>query len=90
MGSRRYSTPTKAVSSPVRPSLGHCWNGASKSAWMARGATWATSSWNGCGGASNVYLEAYEDGTEAKQGIESYLDFYNRGRPHQALGYRTP
>jgi hypothetical protein len=37
-----------------------------------------------------VYLKAYKDGTEAKQGIGSYLDFYNRERPHQALGYRTP
>ena len=37
-----------------------------------------------------VYLKAYKDGTEAKQGIGAYLDFYNRERPHQALGYRTP
>jgi putative transposase len=37
-----------------------------------------------------VYLKAYKDGTEAKQGIGTYLDFYNRERPHQALGYRTP
>jgi len=37
-----------------------------------------------------VYLKAYKDGTEAKQGIGSYLDFYNRERPHQELGYRTP
>jgi len=36
------------------------------------------------------YLKAYKDGTEAKQGIGAYLDFYNRERPHQALGYRTP
>ena len=34
-----------------------------------------------------VYLKAYKDGTEAKQGIGAYLDFYNRERPHQALGY---
>ena len=37
-----------------------------------------------------VYLKAYKDGAEAKQGIGAYLDFYNRERPHQALGYRTP
>ena len=37
-----------------------------------------------------VYLKAYKGGTEAKQGIGAYLDFYNRERPHQALGYRTP
>jgi len=37
-----------------------------------------------------VYLKAYKDGTEAKQGIGTSLGFYNRERPHQALGYRTP
>jgi hypothetical protein len=35
-------------------------------------------------------LKAYKDRTEAKQGIGTYLDFYNRVRPHQALDYRTP
>ena len=37
-----------------------------------------------------VYLKAYKDGTEAKQGIGAYLDFYNRERPHQTLGYWAP
>ena len=37
-----------------------------------------------------VYLKAYQNGTEARKGIGAYLDFYNRDRPHQALGYRTP
>ena len=37
-----------------------------------------------------VYLKAYQNGTEARQGIAAYLGFYNRERPHQALGYRTP
>ena len=37
-----------------------------------------------------VYLNAYQNGTEARNGIASYLDFYNQERPHQALGYRTP
>jgi putative transposase len=37
-----------------------------------------------------VYLKAYQNGTEARQGIDAYLDFYNQERPHQALGYRTP
>ena len=36
-----------------------------------------------------VYLKAYQNGTEARKGIGAYLDFYNRQRPHQALGYRT-
>ncbi len=37
-----------------------------------------------------VYLKAYQNGTEARQGIGAYLSFYNRERPHQTLGYRTP
>jgi putative transposase len=37
-----------------------------------------------------VYLKAYQNGSEARAGIGAYLDFYNRERPHQALGYRTP
>ena len=37
-----------------------------------------------------VYLNAYQNGTEARNGTDAYLDLYNRERPHQALGYRTP
>ena len=37
-----------------------------------------------------VYLKAYRDGSEARRGIDAYLDSYNRERPHQSLGYRTP
>ena len=37
-----------------------------------------------------VYLTAYQNGTEARKGIGAYLDFYNGERPHQALGYLTP
>ena len=37
-----------------------------------------------------VYLKAYRDGSEPRRGIDAYLDFYNRERPHQSLGYRTP
>jgi transposase InsO family protein len=36
-----------------------------------------------------VYLKAYENGTEARAGIGAYLNFYNQERPHQALGYRA-
>lgn len=37
-----------------------------------------------------VYLNAYEDVSEAREGIERWLRFYNLERPHQALGYQTP
>ena len=32
-----------------------------------------------------VYLKAYQNGTEARKGIGAYLAFYNQERPHQAL-----
>ena len=37
-----------------------------------------------------VYLKAYQTVAEARTGINAYMAFYNRQRPHQALGYRTP
>ncbi len=37
-----------------------------------------------------VYLKAYQNGSEARKEIGAYLDFYNRERPHQALDDRTP
>jgi len=38
----------------------------------------------------NVYLHAYENGTELRRGLAEYFDFYNAARTHQALDYRTP
>lgn len=37
-----------------------------------------------------VYLKAYQDGTEARIHLGQYFNFYDTERPHQALGYRTP
>lgn len=37
-----------------------------------------------------VYLNDYEDVWEAERRIGSYFEFYNRERPHQSLGDRTP
>jgi len=37
-----------------------------------------------------VYLSEYETPRDARRGLARYLSFYNEGRPHQALGYRTP
>jgi putative transposase len=38
----------------------------------------------------HVYLHAYETVTEARTKIATYLDFYNRRRPHARLDRRTP
>jgi putative transposase len=38
----------------------------------------------------DIYLKHYADGREAREGIASWIAFYNGRRPHQALGYRTP
>ncbi len=37
----------------------------------------------------DVYLKGSESGSEARIGLERYFRFYNRRRPHQAIGYRT-
>jgi len=37
-----------------------------------------------------VYLHAYCDLIEAREGIDRYFLFYNHERSHQALGYQTP
>ena len=37
-----------------------------------------------------VYLKAYENGSEARAGIGKRLAFYNRIRPHSSLGDLTP
>lgn len=37
-----------------------------------------------------VYLRDYQSVWDARQGLARYFGFYNHGRLHQALGYRTP
>jgi putative transposase len=37
-----------------------------------------------------VYLKAYESVSAARQGLATYLDFYNSRRPHQSHDGRTP
>jgi putative transposase len=37
-----------------------------------------------------VYLHAYENGTEARAALTRYFSFYNARRSHQSLDYRTP
>lgn len=38
----------------------------------------------------DIYLKGDADGREARAGISSWIRFYNRRRPHRALGDRTP
>jgi putative transposase len=38
----------------------------------------------------NVYLNAYETGSEARAGISKWITFYNQVRPHSSLGGKTP
>jgi putative transposase len=40
--------------------------------------------------AQRHYLKGYADGREAHSGIAAWFAFCNTGRPHQALGQRTP
>jgi putative transposase len=37
-----------------------------------------------------VYLQAFETGSQAKAGIGSWIDYYNRLRPHSVFDGRTP
>ena len=37
-----------------------------------------------------VYINDYNTVRDAKEGISRYINFYNRERLHQSLGYRTP
>ena len=40
--------------------------------------------------AENIYLHAYENGTQLRRGLTEYFHFYNARRTHQALDYQTP
>jgi putative transposase len=37
-----------------------------------------------------VYLHAYEAGSDARAGLGGYITNYNQERPHSSLGGRTP
>jgi putative transposase len=38
----------------------------------------------------DIYLHAYETVREVRAALTTYFSFYNVGRPHQSLDYRTP
>ena len=91
-GSRRTSTPTMEASSAVKPSVGCCWSGGRVSMdgkgryldYILVEHGWRNMKYE------EVYLKAYSTGSEARRGIDAYLTFYNRERPHQSLDYRNP
>lgn len=37
-----------------------------------------------------IYLHAFETGSELRDGLGHWIDFYNSGRPHSSLAGRTP
>jgi putative transposase len=37
-----------------------------------------------------LYLHAFDGGQALREGLRSWVGWYNRQRPHQGLGYRTP
>lgn len=37
-----------------------------------------------------IYLHAFETGSEVRQGLKHWIDFYNTRRPHSSLDDRTP
>ena len=37
-----------------------------------------------------IYLHAFETGSELRQGLKRWIDFYNTRRPHSSLDDRTP
>jgi putative transposase len=37
-----------------------------------------------------IYLHAFETGSEVRQGLKRWIDFYNTRRPHSSLDDKTP
>ncbi|MCK4509838.1 MAG: integrase core domain-containing protein, partial [Desulfuromonadales bacterium] len=37
-----------------------------------------------------IYLHAFETGSEVRQGLKHWIDFYNTQRPHSSLDDKTP
>ena len=38
----------------------------------------------------NIYIKGFQSMTEARTGIDEYIEFYNATRIHSAHGYQTP
>jgi putative transposase len=37
-----------------------------------------------------TYLKEYENGSQIYQDLKTYFEYYNKNRPHQSFGFRTP
>src|ERR1700681_2575022 len=92
-GGPRFSTPTRAFSSPART----FWPGWKPrrcgSVWMGRADIldniFIERLWRSLKH-EEIFLKAYGSPAEARSGIGGWLTFYNDERPHQTHGYRTP
>src|SRR5882762_2940866 len=90
---RKYSIPIRARSSPAPPSPAGSRLQASRFRWTDAVVSWTIFSSNGCGARikyEEVHLKAYADGREARDGIGSWMNFYNHRRPHQAMNNQFP
>jgi putative transposase len=38
----------------------------------------------------DIYIRDYRTGTDLREGLATYIGYYNTARRHQSLGYRTP
>ena len=87
------STQTRAASSPAWSSPRCSKTPVSPSPWTAGAGAWTTSSSSACGASLKyeaVYLHEISDGFAAQRLISSWFAFYDRARPHSALGGSTP
>jgi hypothetical protein len=90
---RKYSTPIRARSSPAPPSPAGLEAAGIAISMDGRGRfmdnifierLWRSIKYE------EVHLKAYADGREARDGIGSWMNFYNHRRPHQAMNNQFP
>jgi putative transposase len=83
MGSREYSTPIKARSSPAPPSPASLKPLASRFRWTDAAGSWITFSSNGWRSIKyeEIHLKAYADGREARADIGSWIDLLQFSTP---------
>ena len=92
LASPRSSTPTRAASSPAKPSPACSRGRHRRSAWTARAAGSTTSSSSGSGVRSNTSTSTFMHMSRSAKPDQdrALLWFYNCRRPHSSLGAQTP